>query len=414
MNYRSFDEYLDVKKHGGKATTVTDPPQQTVPDYRGEPNKEVKKAGKGSKNVKNNQVCEYRSFDEYLTASNHNGKGEMKEKPDVKLIADMPDGSPDDKAPPEDQIPPGYKKPGNTGVPHPYRAPESRPSKTRDGSLKQALGDMGPEPKWVPNVSTDTEKVRPTWGNEKGVPQVGESQLKGMSLLEVTQHMVQLNEECGMCGDSGIPMVTAFAKGKFHPNPLEAIKYVAHLAQENADIMEHLLHNLKDADVLGPMMKKPETYGRLAEALDGEEGPHAANCLARAMNDGYTKFMEDFDSMNENALGPPIGFGDDEEEDEDEDDEEDFFNNGGPDVELPDDEESDEDDDGNDLDLDDMGSEKEFGNEKDSEEPIFPPMDDDTPREQPKPKKPKRKFSHNHMIDAMGQHRHMRDYMKSL
>lgn len=408
MNYKSFDEYLDVKKHGGKATTVTDPPQQTVPDYRGEPNKEVKKAKTSSKNIKNNQVCEkqYHSFDEYLTASDHHGKGTMKEKPDVKLVADMPDGSPDDKSPPQEQIPPGYKKPGNPGNPHPYRAPESRMAKNKDGGLKQALGDMGEEPKWVPDVSTDVEKVKPTWGHQQGVPQVGES-IQGMNLLEVTQHVARLNEACGMCGDSNIPMVTAFAKGKFHPNPLEAIKYVAHLAQENSEIMEHLLHNLKDGDVLGPLMKKPESYGRLAEMLDGEDGPHAANCLARAMNDGYSKFMEDFDSMNENALGPPIGFGDDEEEEEDED-EEDNFSTGGPDVELPDDEEPDDED----LDFDDMGSEKEFGDEKDSEEPIFPPMDDDTPRE--KPKKPKRKFSHNHMIDAMGQHQHMRDYMRSL
>jgi hypothetical protein len=231
-------------------------------------------------------------------------------------------------------------------------------------------------------------------------------------------------------------MVTAFCKGKFHPNPLEAIKYVAYLAKENSEIMEHLLHNLQEADVLGPLMKKPGTFERLADSLDNDnDGPRHADSLVNAIGDKYKKFMENFDFMNENALGPPIGFDDEDEEpppekpkgfgpkggDIPEDDEE------APDLddEAPEDEEEDDfggpglgEDDDELPDLDDEGEDEEgpeglptfdkFSKDKEGDlgdkgapPPAPPPM-----------RKPKRRFAHNHLINAMKKHDFMRDEMK--
>jgi hypothetical protein len=246
-------------------------------------------------------------------------------------------------------------------------------------------------------------------------------QIKEMSLVELTSYLANKNKimecpdllkECMECGcmEDGIPMVTAFAKGKFHPNPLEAIEYITHLASQNADLMEALVRTIKKKDggmsgLMGSVMEQPEGLKEIALGLDGEKGSNVANNLCRSLNDLYEDYREQFEGFNESALSPPIGF-DGEEDDEDgggeiadkeEEDEETFRD-------LDQGEEGEEEDEGlGDLDL---GDEEENDWEKE-EGP-----EGDLP-ELPKPKDKKRKkFGHDNVIDAMGNHSQMMNAMK--
>jgi hypothetical protein len=407
MKPKSFREYLDTKNHNGKGKMVEKPPVEEVPDYKGKSNPETKGNKKDGKNIKDQQVIERRAtFKEYMTAKDHSGKGKLKVKPDVKVVADMPSDAPDMKAPPTESIP--SSNVSKAGKPHSYRAPEEK----MKGSVEKGFGHLGVDEPWVPNIDTSKDgEVKASFEDSTdGVPQVkGESALNGMNALEANQYITQLNESG--CSEEAIPTITAFAKGKFHPNPIEAINYVSFLARENNSLMETLIRTLKRNHGLSGLMEEltnhPEVYQDIALRLEGEEGPSFAKNIVRAMNDSYSTYLNEHGILEENALGPPIGTnGEDDDEEEEEDDDE----MGGEDLGIHHD---DDDDHG-------MGDEEDDDMDMGDDKPKLPSLededeedeeDDDMNMEMPKIKM-KKKFPHKNMIDAMKNHDYMTKYMR--
>jgi hypothetical protein len=255
-----------------------------------------------------------------------------------------------------------------------------------DGSKDDELGEKGnkdliykPETKsgsvdkWekIPGFDTTTKGAKE--------PQMTKTEAflaktKDMSLKEFTEYMLK---ECGCqmadeAGEDELPMVNAYSAGKFHPYPPEAIKYVVVLGNKNERVMENLVHEMKRSGALGKLLKAAlghsESFDELAGLMDhNDDGPQHARSLARAMNSGYSKFLEEQSGLYE-SVAPPVGFEDD-----------------------------------------DMG---EDGAEQPSEEQPAEEAPKDNVEEQPQ-KKLKRKFADDHLLGAMAGYSHMREKMKS-
>lgn len=413
---RSFQDYLEAKMQ-----PVEKPPVETLPDYKGKPNPFVKKSkeqknccggedgkrlagtprveevpdfhGKPNPGVKKGnkpQVVEVSTFAEYI-----NSKGKL-EDPKVALNVNFtqPEGPTD-----------GMPGP-SSGKALPYV------SKAEKGDDWAKLGSGNP---YIPktDVKKDTVVYSQDQKKTKQQPQA-ESILKNMSLVEVTTYLQKQNDllkEDALPGD--VPTVTAWHTGKTMPDPLETIEYITHLASKNNELMETLIRKLKGKkggmeSLMEQLLNHPESVNELAKHLDGEKGPSHAGGLARAMAERFRGYMDEFHSVNESALSPPVGFGDEDRESEDGDEEENYG----------DDEDSNVDDSDSDSDADDI-DDSEAPDDDSDDLPEMPHHshdeedgDEEPLPEMPKRKKPSRTFSHHHLISAMGGHKHMHDAMK--
>lgn len=374
----------------------------------------------------------FKKFDEYL-----NHKGKLTEKPVVSQIADYTGENP--KSPPVSGKIKGIDAPPSKGS-HAAYGPSAKAANF--SKKEKGLGDSAAL-KWeVPGTKNNTEKKIPTWPNAKHTKKVNAKngtttwprtktehfidKTKDMNLAEFTQYMYQ---ECGCSTDKkeeddSLPMVTAYATGKFHPHPPEAMRYVAALAKANPRMMEMLIHHLKDEDGLGDMLgaslDHPESYDHLSELFgDEDDGPHRSNALARSMDNHYDDYLDSQESFEE-SVGPP--FHGAQKDDEDDQESDPTRDQGGQDddQDFDDDQDSPEGEEGNEMPPEEDSGEEHDELGPDEQGPPAPEEGDETSyddMQEPEskgPRKLKKKFAHDHLIDAMSQHDHMREKMKSI
>jgi hypothetical protein len=381
-------------------------------------------------------MSKFQKWDEYF-----NARGSMVAKPAVVTVPDYE--GPNDSSPAVVKVK-GVETPKAPGKHAAYRT--STKAVVPPG-IKGGLGFEGkpaskhPETKLVPGE--EGTFVKNQWPNNKSHKKVARmvskagvrtwpktkteqfiDKTKDMSITEFTAYMLK---ECGcqaaqMEDEDTLPMVTAYATGKFHPHPPEAIRYVVALAKANPRIMDNLIHEMKRAgaldSLLGTTMDHPETFDHLTDILsDDEDGPKHSRAFARSMDDKFSQFQDEQDDMYE-SVGPPFGMGYNDEEEEDDDQ--------SPSPALGDDEEdqqspSPEDDDnlgGDEEGEDEMGPEDdEEGLPDPAEDPAYsdgPPAPEQGPDQTPEesPRKLKKKFAHDHLIGAMSEYPHMREKMK--
>jgi hypothetical protein len=313
-----------------------------------------------------------------------NDQGKLIEKPEVKKIADY-DG-PNPKSPPEKNA--ASYKPANDNTKSPTVDVE-----------KNGLGEMGDQKlKYEPNTEYKQEIVKASWAKTENFL----NKTKGMSLSEFTKYML---DECG-CGavqDEELPYVTAYTTGKFQPHPPEAVKYVVVLANKNNNILDNMIREMKSTGMLGKLMQalmeNPEAYDELTNLLgDSQQGPSRCKLLAKSMSNSYQNFLKDQSSMYE-SVSSPIGFDDmdmedDDMEDDDMDMEDDDMDMEDDDMDMEDDDMDMEDDD-MDMEDDDMDMEDDM-EEKELDATKFAPII-------------KKKFAHNHLLDAMKEFDHFRN-----
>ena len=276
------------------------------------------------------------------------------------------------------------------------------------------LGDLGcQEAKYEP----DTEKAAKVTKTEGFI-----NKTKNMSLAEFTKYML---EECG-CGQvSGddLPYVTAYSTGKIQPHPPEAIRYISALASKNNGILENLVSTMISMGYLNTLLKTifsyPQAYEELTSLFsDDKEGPDRCSSFVGAMNNSYGKFLSDQEGLYESVSGP-IGFEDEMEDEEDfegegeESSDEDEFGTEEGDLEDSDDKGDTDDSDEEFEDEEDMeGSGEEFNDDGESEGDDLDLDRDSEPSEEPRPKRLKKKFAHDHLLDAMKKHEFMMKAMR--
>ena len=322
-------------------------------------------------------------------------QGKLIEKPESKKIADY--NGPTPKSPPDKGSAP-YKA-ANDNVESPTVAVD-----------KDGLANLGDQKlKYEPNTELKQEIIKTKTEHFL-------NKTKNMSLSEFTKYML---DECG-CGavnDEEIPYVTAYTTGKFQPHPPEAIKYVVVLANKNDNVLDNVVHEIKNAGMLGKLMKilmsNPEAYEELTNLFgDATEGPNRCKMFAKSMNGSLERFVKDQDSMYE-SVSKSIGFEDemdmeDDMEDDDMDDDEMDMDDEEMSDEMDDEEMSDDMDDeemSDDMDDEEMGDEEMSDDMEDGDKMSMDDFNDEDfedEKEMPK-RKLKKKFAHHNLLSAMKQ-----------
>jgi hypothetical protein len=394
MSFKTWNEYLN---QSGKL--VTDPKKEEVPDYHGKP-AAAPLSGKKDKDMGGADKGQSK-FTSYISSKSKPVKGQPMEK--------------------------GLVDKGPKAVPHPKVDPVPQGKAGKVVSSPWNKEKQGPC-EYPANPNKKPKMVK---------SEMFLSKTKDMPIGEFMQYMY---EEVGVdMEDETLPMVTAYAPGKFHPHPPEAIKFIAALAKKNPRVMDALVHELKGQDglegLMGASMEHPETYSILTKMFgDEDKGPSRSKAFGRAMDDDYRGFREKHGL--EEAVGPPFGMDDeldtgsggphrhkdDSMGDEDPNDDDN--------LEHPDaDEEGDNgagaaigDEEGGDPGVapeggDDANTANEPASEDDGEAPE--PFDHDGEHGQeedkdtlPPMKKSSKKFAHHHLLDAMADHDHMKKAMK--
>lgn len=346
-------------------------------------------------------MLKFASWKEYL-----DGKGKLVEKPEVDPTPDYK--GPDDKAPPT-AVTKG--KSWDTKAP---KADKPKPYKPANSGKPAQKGEAGFADKgdgklvYKPNTKVDKAgeggKKIGSWPKTKTEAFIEKT--KDMSMSQFIEHMIG---ECGCEMDETLPTVTAYASGKFHPYPPEAIRYVVALAEKNERIMDKLIFELKNAGALPKMLKSlmehPESYDGMTDLFgDLDEGPKRCKAFARSMDESYNKFMKEQSDLYE-SVGPPFGLSDeDAESDEglpqDKDDTENMGTEDCPDCDKGEEGQEMPHDNG-DTDVDD----------ENGEEDMMPSGENDIATSPAK--KLKKKFAEDHLLDSLGTNERILGKMKS-
>jgi len=312
----------------------------------------------------------FKKFTSYIEERKEgvDAKGGLVGSPKVKLVADY-DG-PDPKSPTKGQ---------GQGELSPYKSANGNAA--AKGAEKGGFADMGDgKLKYEPDMKAGASKLS-ALGKELGGDWPKNKMPKTEHFLNKTSKM----------------SASQFAKYMMKENTCDndAIRYIVALAGQNPRVVEHLVHEMRRANILGEMLKAslefPEAYQELTILFGDNEGERRANRLARAMAE---------------AVGPPMGIGnngdanfdgeqdmDDEKVEPSEDDEE-----GHPDDETdPDEEHDDTDEDGDDSDGDENGDEDEYSDDEDGSDPFG--KEDEAPEQDGNPMK--KKMPHEHLKDAL-------------
>jgi len=246
-------------------------------------------------------ATDFWTFKEYLDAKRKLVKTPKKE--DVPDYHGPKPTKPDKPATSGDNWSSGVKPKGS---PSPYKGPGTDPGQKK--GEKGGFADMGDkdlkyEPKagLVDKAGEGGEKKK-SWPNVATVKHAGakahESLLdpfldrtKDMPLPEFAKYVQrQLTEHCG-CENKEIPHVVAYTSGPYHPDPIQAIKYVAFLANENQNIMRALLREMKRLGsmdrLLEGLLSIPETYSEIVHHMSVD--PTVSSRIVRAMNDQILK-----------------------------------------------------------------------------------------------------------------------------
>lgn len=182
-------------------------------------------------------------FLEYL-----NAKGKLQEKPITAINADYE--GPEEKNPePNETDDLGYKVPKAVKKTPTAYAPKADVSKK---DLEKGLANVGDKD----NVINFPELGK--MSNEQFV-----NFTKGMPTEEFVKIM---NEHCG-CEKKSAPMVVAYSSGAYHPDPIQAIRYVSYLANENENLLRALIHESKRVGGLEKLCERLMDYSEFYEVL---------------------------------------------------------------------------------------------------------------------------------------------------
>ena len=302
----------------------------------------------------------------------------------------------------------------------PIGDPKAAPFKPENDETKSptikvdddGLANMGDEKlKYEPKTEVELSKD-PAAVSDKDILKVENfiNKTKNMSASDFANFMLK-ECGCGMIEDEELPYVTSYSTGKFQPHPPETIKYIVVLANRNENILNNMIHEMKNSGMLGKLIRSllshPEAYDELTALLgDDAEGPSRCKLFAKSMNNSMNNFIKNQEDMYE-AVSSPIGFDDEDMEDMEDMDDEDMEDMDDEDMEDMDDEDMEDMDDEDMEDMEDMDDEdmEDMDDEdmEDMDDEDMEDMDDEDMEDMedmPK-RKLKKKFAHNNLIDAM-------------
>lgn len=148
--------------------------------------------------------------------------------------------------------------------------PEKYVTKGKNYSFPAAL-DKKPNPYISSNMKTSQKADDQVGLGDLGTPDTDFTQSKS----DVSA-VSELKEHCG-CEKKKAPFVVAYSSGSYHPDPIQAIKYIVYLTNENENILKALMHEARKSGCLRKytdyLLRTPELYQSLQDrvANDGPE-----------------------------------------------------------------------------------------------------------------------------------------------
>jgi hypothetical protein len=156
-------------------------------------------------------------------------------------------------------------------VPQSPNAPAKNLKKGKTYSFPAAL-DSKPNPYISSTIKIDAKK-----DDQKGLASFGTPGIDFEAKEKPPEAVSQLDEHCG-CEKKKAPFVVAYSSGAYHPDPIQAIKYIVYLTNENDNILKALMHEARKMGCLGKytdyLTRTPELYKSLQKKASNE-GPDA-------------------------------------------------------------------------------------------------------------------------------------------
>lgn len=98
----------------------------------------------------------------------------------------------------------------------------------------------------------------------------------------------EINEHCG-CEKKKAPFVVAYSSGSFHPDPIQAIKYIVYLTNENENILKALMHEARKTGCLNKytdyLTRTPELYQSLQKKMQDQGAESIMQKLGLSTNE---------------------------------------------------------------------------------------------------------------------------------
>ena len=111
----------------------------------------------------------------------------------------------------------------------------------------------------------------------------------------------ELKEHCG-CEKKKAPFVVAYSSGAYHPDPIQAIKYIVYLTNENENILKALMHEARKSGCLKKytdyLLKTPELYQSLQDKVANHGAETLLQRIGLARNEATEKITDMDDGTN--------------------------------------------------------------------------------------------------------------------
>lgn len=151
----------------------------------------------------------------------------------------------------------------------PPKSPEKNVTHGKNYGFSAAL-DSNPLPYVATGIDVDQGK-----DDQAGLGFFGTPSIDYTDTRKNIVDFAELKEHCG-CEKKKAPFVVAYSAGSYHPDPIQAIKYIVYLTNENENILKALMHEARKTGCLQKytdyLTRFPETYRSLGQKYQGEDG----------------------------------------------------------------------------------------------------------------------------------------------
>jgi hypothetical protein len=123
--------------------------------------------------------------------------------------------------------------------------------------------------KKLPYVAKTIKIPKTKVDDEKGLGSMGTPDVDFDKSIKNIVDFSEIKEHCG-CEDKKAPFVVAYSSGAYHPDPIQAIKYIVYLTNENDNILKALMKEAQRRGCLHKYMQylsqHPDMLGMMQQS----------------------------------------------------------------------------------------------------------------------------------------------------
>lgn len=149
-------------------------------------------------------------------------------------------------------------------LPSSPKSPDKNKSHGKNYAFAAAI-DAPPLPYQSKNV-----KIAQGKDDEQGLGSLGTPGIDYGKTRTNVVNFSEIKEHCG-CEDKKAPFVVAYSSGSFHPDPIQAIKYIVYLTNENENILKALMKEARSRGCLHKYMHHLASYPEMQKIMQKQK-----------------------------------------------------------------------------------------------------------------------------------------------